>query len=71
MNNKKSRALLVSISTVAIFLACCFLLVALIDKFPIATMTGVGIVATALMGRSIYKNELNRLDSEDVESKEA
>jgi hypothetical protein len=73
--NNKFRALLVSVSTVAIFLGTCVLLVALIDKYPMATGLGILVVATALMGRSIYMNELNRLDSdsnsEDAKSKEA
>ena len=57
--NNKSRALLVSVSTVAVLLGACVLLVALIDKYPMATVLGILVVATVLMGRSIYMNELN------------
>jgi hypothetical protein len=71
--NIKNQALLTAIISVAILIAISFVIIALLDKFPIATGIVIFGTATYLFGRSIYIKALDRYseDSEDAKSKEA
>lgn len=59
------RALLVALVSIAFLLGFSLLVVNLLDKFPLTTISVLLTVCMFLFGRSVYLKELHKLKAED------